>query len=122
MREEKDCPEASSQLTQGATQRSHLNTTKLLPRVERLAHALLDRPHSSWELIHIIQTTNAHEYIRQLRHDHGLEVAYESVKFTTVDGKQSSYNLFYLTPEDRTKLQALLDGGTSAGASRKGGG
>ena len=84
------------------------NTIRLNTRLHRLSVALFNKPQSSWDLLHIIGTTNPHEYIRQLRHNYGLTLAYESVKFTKLDGKPSSYNLFYLTPDDREKLSVLL--------------
>ncbi len=88
---------------------SELNINTLPPRLQRLAAALLRKPHTVRELAEIIPSNNPPEYVALLRRKCGLTVGCESVKYLTVDGNQSWYGLYNLTQSDREKLQGRVE-------------
>lgn len=87
------------------------DSTRLPPRLQRLAIALLRRPHTIRELIDIVPSNNPAEYVSQLREGYGLTIICEHVRFVTVDGNTSWHGRYHLTPADREKLGEILGGG-----------
>lgn len=84
------------------------NNSTLTPRLRRLGHALLTGPKTVRDLLRLQIGNNVPEYVRRLRHEHGIEIDCEHIDFVTTDGDKSWYGLYTLTAEGREKLQALL--------------
>ncbi len=89
------------------------NPTKLSKRMHRIVLALLDRPHSTRELIDIAPTTNVAQYVKDLRRGYSLSIPCEHIPFVTIDSQPSWYGRYHLTDDDRKKLQDSFGGGAS---------
>ena len=102
---------ASYQPTKGAITKNYASdTTRLPPRLQRLARALLRGACTIRDLIDVIPSNNPAEYISRLREAYGLTIFCERVSFKTVDGNNSWHGKYHLTANDREKLTAILNG------------
>lgn len=87
---------------------SPLHSKPLSPRLQRLLRALIANPGglSREDCDRATPCSNSPEYVSQLRHRLGLEIACSRVPFETCDGLKSSYGWYRLTAADRTKLDS----------------
>src|SRR5690606_20681380 len=95
-------------LAQGENQIRRRNSTKITPRLHRLAYALLSGPRTVRELTDIIPTNNPAEYVRQLRAAFGLAIDCERIESHSQNPESRWYGRYYLTAVDREKLSKAL--------------
>lgn len=81
----------------------------LCPYETRLLHALLDKPHSRFELDRAIGTTNSAEYVRRFRR-RGLNIVMRRVTGLNRDGKAIWWGVYSLDDTDKGRVLDALGG------------
>lgn len=81
---------------------------KFTPRQERVLHALWHATGWLWRetIDRIAKASNGPEIIRQLRHDHLIEIEMRKVKIIDADGRPSRPGRYRLTEKGRGDLPA----------------
>lgn len=92
------------------TAKRHSNSTKLTPRLKRLLVALYatESGLTREECDRAIPASNSPEYISQLKARLGLQIPCDRVPFATIDGRLSRRGVYYLTDDDRERVEAFL--------------
>lgn len=91
-----------------AATNTQLHVTKLPPRLERLASALLIGPVTREQADRIAPASNSPQYISMLRSRLGLSLPCERVPFTTKDGEESWYGRYHATESDQDSIRFVL--------------
>lgn len=80
----------------------------ITPRLRRLIQALLQGPLPRMSADSVVGTTNAPEYVSELKYNYGLAITTEYVTSTDRDGQRTRTGVYHLEPESRGLTESLL--------------
>ena len=80
----------------------------ITPRLRRSLKALRQGSVTRREADAVIGTTNAPEYVSELKHKYGLSITTEYVSSTDRDGRRTRTGVYHLDPESEELADLLL--------------